>query len=135
MRLRTALPMLAALVALSSDDAGAADRPTISLQQLEHMFASIRARTSWDVDGAMLWGYFFFDTSRERLVALGDHLAASGYRTVGIAPAGDGLLRLHVERVERHTPESLNDRNREFYGLADQFHVGSYDGMDVGPVQ
>jgi hypothetical protein len=42
---------------------------------------------------------------------------------------------LHVERVEAHTPQTLFARNAEFYLLADEFEVESYDGMDVGPVE
>ena len=39
---------------------------------------------------------------------------------------------LHVEKVETHSPDSLDDRNQEFCRMADAYHV-NYDGMDVGP--
>ena len=41
---------------------------------------------------------------------------------------------LRMDRVERHSPASLNDLNHQLYGIADQFGVQSYDGMDVGAV-
>ncbi|MCP5259880.1 MAG: ribonuclease E inhibitor RraB [Burkholderiaceae bacterium] len=53
-----------------------------------------------------------------------------------VYPADDkGTFFLHVEKIEHHTPESLNHRNREFYELANQFQLESYDGMDIGPAK
>ena len=132
MNLRPINPNFAASAAPA---AGAGERPAISLQQLECLFANIRARTSWNVDGELLWSYYFFDTSRERLGALGGHLTAEGYNPIGIHPVGQGLLRLHVERIEHHTPDSLHRRNAEFHRLAEACGVGSYDGMEVAPLQ
>jgi hypothetical protein len=108
----------------------------IQLAQIEAMFANMRAKAPWNVDGPLLWGYFFFDPSREKLERAGTELQATGYRVVGIAPVpGQERFRLHVERVEAHTPMSLNVRNQEFYALADRLSIASYDGMDVGPVK
>ncbi len=36
-----------------------ADSNMITRDQLEAMFENIRAKTPWDIDGKMLWGYFF----------------------------------------------------------------------------
>ena len=106
----------------------------ISLAQMEEMFRNLRARTPWDVDGPLLWGYYFFDPSPAKLALLGSELQPAGYRLVGIeAVAGKPAHRLHVERVEKHTPASLHARNQQFYALADKFGVDAYDGMDVGP--
>lgn len=106
----------------------------ISLAQMEEMFRNLRARTPWNVDGPLLWGYDFFDTNPAKLARLGDELKASGYRVVGIERvAGKPDHKLHVERVEAHTPASLHARNQQFYALADKFAVDAYDGMDVGP--
>ena len=41
---------------------------------------------------------------------------------------------MHVEKIETHTPETLNKRNGEFYALAEKYEVASYEGMGVGPV-
>ena len=106
----------------------------IPLAKLETMFAQMRANTKWNVDGPLLWGYFFLDPSAEKLKHAATDLEAMGYRVVGIAPgAGRQVFRLHVERVEAHTPASLNARNNEFYALAEKYSLASYDGMDVGP--
>ena len=31
-------------------------KSTMTLQQMEQMFANMRVQTKWDVDGEMLWG-------------------------------------------------------------------------------
>jgi Regulator of ribonuclease activity B len=107
----------------------------IALEQLELMFSNVRAKTPWRVDGPMLWGYFFFDPSEARLRPLRDRLVGEGYRFVDLGPTDEGhLYRLHVERVEIHSPQSLYERNAVLEELADEFEVERYDGMDVGPV-
>jgi hypothetical protein len=99
------------------------------------MFANMRAKAPWNVDGPLLWGYFFFDPSREKLERAAAELQGAGYRVVGIEPVqSKQTLRLHVERVETHTPATLDARNQELYALADRLSLASYDGMDVGPV-
>jgi hypothetical protein len=103
------------------------------------MFADMRTKTGykkWNVDGDLLWGYFFTDPDRRKLQPVADFLTRNGYRFVNIYPTDDKkTFFLHVERVEHHTPESLNQRNLEFYKLAEEFHLESYDGMDVGPIE
>ena len=107
----------------------------IALEMLEQMFANMRAKTPWKVDGPMLWGYFFFDPSESRLQPLAAHLGSAGYRLVALEPTDEGdLFQLHVEKIETHSPESLFARNAELGELAERFGVESYDGMDVGPV-
>ena len=106
----------------------------IALSQLEEMFSNIRSKTKWNIDGPMLWGYFFFDDSTARLNMLAEQLAPLGYRIVGVSQVeGRTSYRLHVEKVEMHSPVTLHARNNEFYALAEKLHLASYDGMDVGP--
>jgi len=106
----------------------------IQLSQIEAMFANMRAKAPWNVDGPLLWGYFFFDPSREKLERAAKELQASGYKLVAISEVqGQQRYRLHVERVEVHSPASLNARNVALYALADRLSIASYDGMDVGP--
>jgi hypothetical protein len=82
----------------------------------------------------MLWGYFFTDSSEEKLKKAAGYLVALGYRFVDIHEASDeGMQVLHVERVENHSPESLFALNAELYRVAELYGLKSYDGMDVGP--
>ncbi len=100
------------------------------------MFANIRAKTSWNIDGPLLWGYFFIDGDAKKLQQLGQQLASEGYHVVGIGPTRDQRkFVMRVEKVEPHTPESLNERNQAFYVLAEKYGIESYDGMDVGPAK
>jgi len=109
----------------------------ITLEQLNQMFQEMRANPAYkkgSIDGKLLWGYFFTDPSPKKLESVADYLTKNGYRYVNIYPTEDkSTFFLHMERVEHHTPESLNVRNHEFYKLAEKYHIESYDGMDVGP--
>lgn len=105
----------------------------IARSQLDQMFSQMRAKAPWNVDGPLLWGYFFLDGSREKLELAASELVSMGYRVVGIEPTPVGRYRLHVERIEVHSPASLDSRNQELYALADRLKIASYDGMDVGP--
>jgi hypothetical protein len=113
---------------------GVETKQRISLSQLEDMFGQMRQESGLNVDGPLLWGYFFTDRDAARLKPLADHLASIGYRVVGIYATDDGSTNfLHVERVEAHTPKSLDELNTSFYALAERFGLDTYDGMDVGP--
>ena len=104
------------------------------MSQLEDMFSQMRKQSGMNVDGPLLWGYFFMDAEAGRLERLAGHLASQGYRVVSVHPTDDGVTNvLHVERVEAHTPQSLDERNASFHALAERFGVETYDGMDVGP--
>ena len=58
---------LALAVAATCMPTAAQGPKRIQLAQLEAMFASMRTSTPWDVDGPLLWGYFFYDRSRAKL--------------------------------------------------------------------
>jgi hypothetical protein len=133
-RPKSAALALALAVAATCMPATAQSPKRIQLAQLEAMFASMRASTPWNVDGPLLWGYFFYDPSRAKLEEAARELQSAGYRVVGIEQfKNDQRLRLHVERVEAHTPASLDARNQELYAFAERFRLDLYDGMDVGP--
>lgn len=111
----------------------------ISRPQLEAMFANMKSSAPWNVDGPLLWGYFFTGSDRGALERAGQTLAGQGYRLVDVRlrekkrPRDPDVWWLHVERVEHHTVDSLQARNTAFYAFAAQQGLGSYDGMDVGP--
>jgi hypothetical protein len=98
------------------------------------MFANMRAHAPWNVDGPLLWGFFFLDADEVKLQSASADLVAHGYRLVDISKTRTGdEYRLHVERVETLTPVTLNSRNIELEALARKYEIRSYDGMDVGP--
>lgn len=112
----------------------------ITLERLEKMFNNIKENTPWDMAGEMVWGYFFIHNEPSLLEAAATKLAEQGYQVVKIfvtekdKEAGLDKHRLHIERIETHTPESLDKRNDEMYLFAHEMGIDSYDGMHVGPV-
>ena len=110
----------------------------IPRDQLQQMFDGIRQQTKWNIDGDMLWGYFFSDARPDRLKAVRRELEAQGYRFVDLYETEQdgkpsGVFMLHVGRVEKHSVDSLDSRNGELDALAAKHGLQAYDGMDVGP--
>lgn len=107
----------------------------ISLQQLQEMFAEARAETDFDIDGEIPWNYFFKSTAGEELESITEALEELGFDAVDIAEMteGDPCFILIVERLEKHTPESLFALNAKLEALASEFKGVEYDGMDVIP--
>jgi len=108
----------------------------IPKSELIEMFESIAEQTDWDMSEEMLWGYFFTDDDTEKLEALSERLSEMGYHFVDIASGDevDDPFTLHVEKIEVHTPDTLDKRNAELAALAAEMGLSSYDGMDVGPI-
>ena len=142
MKLITTLLILAFSFHSYAGDKGMPEVPgkSIHIDQLVEMFSNIRESTDWDVSGDMLWGYFFTHNEPRKLEAAKEILVAKGYHFVDIylsdkdGPNESDLFWLHVERIETHSPESLDKRNNELYHLAYDLGIDTYDGMDIGPI-
>ena len=117
----------------------------IQLEALQEMFTNMRADTEWDVDGPLLWGFFFTDRVEAKLRAVLPALEKQGYRLVEIfvsdvdvndAKTGNeaAFFTLHVEKMETHSAASLYERNLQLHAFAELYRLNSYDGMDVGPI-
>jgi Regulator of ribonuclease activity B len=62
----------------------------------------------------------------KKLELVADYLTRQGYRFVEIFRTDDDVEEvyfLHVEKIEHHTPETLDRRNRELYDLAEKFDL------------
>ncbi len=106
----------------------------IANEVVEKMFNRMRSDAPWNVDGELLWGYYFAADDRASLESLAVHLSGMGYRSIDLSQEKTGKYRLHVERLEMHTVESLTERNAALHVLGTQSGV-EYDGMDVGAPQ
>jgi len=107
---------------------------TITLQQLQEMFAGLRSETDWNIDGEMLWGYYFTAPAPEVLESVAETLSERDYDISEIFESDDEpIFILQAERLEKHTPESLFALNAELEALAAKFEGVEYDGMDVNP--
>ena len=113
----------------------------IQLEQLVEMFDNIKEKNHWNMSGNMVWGYFFTNNNPEKIEKAKNILVNKGYTFVDIFiskkddPDEPDMFWLHVEKIETHTPKSLDQRNNELYIFAHEQGLTSYDGMDVGPVQ
>jgi len=110
----------------------------ITKEDMVELFADMKQNAPWDSAKPLLWGYFFADPTKGKLESASAQLKAKGYQVVGIydsEPEGEtpALWWLHVEKVEKHTADTLHARNQEFYKFAEEHQLESYDGMDVGP--
>jgi hypothetical protein len=118
---------------------GAATRNNmITKEEMVALFDDMKQNAPWDLSKPLLWGYFFADADKAKLETAQALLKAKGYQVVGIydsKPEGDSpaLWWLHIEKVEKHTVDTLHARNQEFYKFAEEQQLESYDGMDVGP--
>ncbi len=101
---------------------------------IEDMFDGMK-KSKWNIDGNLLWGYFFYDPDPKKLETLAQHFDESGYSFVDIYPnEEDDVFWLRVERIEKHTVSSLDKRNMGLHKLARKLKVQEYDDMDAGPV-
>ena len=94
---------------------------------------------TYDIDADCRWSYFFKGASRDRLTALAHLFDDEGYVVVGLLePALDDAdqetLFLRVDRVETHTIESLDLRNRQFEAFAKVAEISGYHGPQAAPV-
>lgn len=116
----------------------------MSRDELEVLFARMRGLkligdATYDIDGECRWAYFFLDKSRERLTALAYLFEEQGYEVVGLLePALDDAdqdtLYLRIDRVEQHTVDSLDLRNRQFEAFAKVAGITGYHGMRAAAV-
>ena len=111
------------------------------LEGIREIFETARTEDNWNLEGEMLYSFYFVDESIEKLEKLGLYLEKQNYDFIDIFELGDdetgestGEYLLHIDKVEIHTPETLAERNVEFQKLADEYEIESYDGWEFGEV-
>ena len=108
----------------------------VTKEDVESFFAENKAKGDCDFDKEQVWGYYFLDVGKARLIKLSNHFKSIGYRIVDIYRAEmevDFLpdeYYLLIEKQERHDVESLHNRNVAFYELVKQKGILDYDGFD-----
>jgi len=85
-----------------------------------------------DTNQPLLYGFFFFDDDEKKLEPLKEQLLTEGYTFVRMEATEKAGYILHVEKIEVHTPQSLLEREKYLFKLAEKHHVELYDGWDVG---
>lgn len=111
------------------------------IEGIKEIFAEAKTQDNWNLDEDMLYSYYWVDESVDKLEKLGLFLEKEGYDFIDIFELGDeetsestGEYLLHIDKVEKHTPESLAQRNVEFQKLAGEYELASYDGWEFGEV-
>lgn len=125
------LTMLLCIIAASCSKNSMATKNSVDLEQIRYMFVRLEAQ-GVDLMKPHLYGYFFFDKDRHGLERLSNEIVGDGYRLVNLGQISDGRFRLHVEKTEIHSPESLYQRGLTLTEIASKYSVDIYDGFDVG---
>jgi len=111
------------------------------LEGIKEIFQTAKTEDNWNLEGEMLYSFYFVDEDVDKLEKLGLKLDADGYDFLDIFELGDeetdestGEYLLHIDKIEIHTPETLAARNVEFAKLAEEYEIASYDGWEFGEV-
>lgn len=112
----------------------------ITREIINDFFISVKAGNEFNTDDKLLWGYFFLDKNKSKLKLAAENLSKQGYSYVDIFeaekenPNDTTEYYLHVEKIEYHTIDSLDERNQELYKFAEENKINCYDGFDVGNI-
>ncbi|WP_153800819.1 ribonuclease E inhibitor RraB [Foetidibacter luteolus] len=101
------------------------------LEQINSIFDRIEVQ-GVDTKQNLLYGYFFFDKDKSKLEKLKTDLVAQSYRFVELGKKENVEYMLHVEKIEKHTRQSLQKREEDLRVLAGKHNISSFNGFDVG---
>ena len=109
----------------------------MSKDDIIEIFNKMKNEANWDPENnEMLFGYFFTDKDRNNLEKGAIILISQGYKLVKIRKDDDeNYYWLHVEKIEKHSVDSLDSRNKILYKFAKENNIELYDGWDVGPIE
>jgi hypothetical protein len=123
-----------------AQEAGASGIPgkKINISHINMMFDNIKKNTNWDTSADLRWTYYFSHNEPSKLEKAKTILVNKGYNFVDLNLSDDedvapiGAYYLQIDKIETHSPTSLDKRNNEFYILANELGLDSYEGMDAG---
>jgi hypothetical protein len=109
------------------------------LEDIRKIFDLAITEDGWDMEGEMLYSFFFVGKDPEKLETLGDMLAEGGFDFVDIFELGDedteeptGEFLLHIDQVGVYTPETLAKQVEAFEELSEKEQLGAFDGWECG---
>lgn len=103
-------------------------------ENIESAFEQMKSN-GWDTDSPMQWGFYFTDSTKDKLLSLFAELEEKNYLFEELEFRDDNQWMLHVSKIDTLTPEKLHKRNIAFNELADYCEVDLYDGWDVAPIK
>ena len=101
-----------------------------NLESLKETFERMR-KEEFDIESKSLWGFYFIDTDKDKLLDVYNELKDSGYELKSLDQGDDNKWQLFVTKIDLLTPEKLNRRNIAFNELAMHCGIELYDGWDV----
>lgn len=113
----------------------------INRETIINFFEDLKKGNDFNIDGKLLWSYFFLDKNKKKLQDFTLKLEQLGYEFDNIFEAEkinkEDVIEyyLQVTKIEHHTINSLNDLNMMFYKLAEENDINHYDGFDVGNIE
>ncbi len=100
------------------------------IEKLKLSFEMMKKSTGWNIKEEILWRYRFIDSDQDKLQRLAKHLESLGYKYVKISKSvnEDDLeeFELQIEKLEKHSPATIFQRNQEFRNLATSFGIRKY---------
>ena len=129
MKVLVILPIILSLLSCQSSEA---QQPKIAIEEIEEMFASLKADGTY-TDRLLLWTYFFTSDKKDSFERIAEELKLKKFELADIFQTEDSSYWLSLERKEIHNAETLYKLNDELYSIADKYKV-TYDGFDVGNV-
>ena len=112
----------------------------IDQETINRFFANIKSKGDFEIQNELTWGFFFVSINVDFILDVKNYLVNKGYQYVDLFEAekeqeGDeSEFFLHMQKIEIHTAETLNERNKLLYGIAEKFDV-EYDGFDLGRIE
>ncbi len=79
------------------------------------------ANNGFDVSGELLWGFFFVDHNKEKLLLLRNELETMGFVFAQLELVDDNLWQLHVTKTAVITVPQLHSLNEELNQIVAQF--------------
>jgi len=83
-------------------------------------------------DQTLRYSYFFESKSLKTLQKFLNSYSLNTYSLVSSKKVSDSTYTLHIQRMEKHTRESLSKREAKLSSLAEKYKDVTYKGFDIG---
>lgn len=116
-------------------DANRTEIMETSLFELQETFVKMNNEAGWDVNKPLIWGYYFYDHSPEKLRMLSKKLKGESFNVYEIRESGsetDDAYLLYAYEKAVHTPNSLLERNKKLAQFAIENSIEVFDGWEAG---
>jgi hypothetical protein len=101
-------------------------------KEIEDFFDNAISTDRIDFSKNLSWGYYFSHFEKTNLEIFKNVLLKEGYTFAEIVKEDESdKYLLHLEKIEKHTVDTLTKRDLQLNGYARRFNIDSYEGFDV----